>query len=116
MDVPIHLVGRERAVYLFGVRMLGFDAVTLRKLLLTIGLFVAIWLIAMLLRWIIRRFLAGDDIRARFISQQAVAIVSGFLFVTVFISVWFSNPGRLASVAALLTAGLAIAMQKFVMS
>jgi small-conductance mechanosensitive channel len=115
--VPIQLVGPERALTLFGVRMIGFDAATLRRLLLTAAFFVAVLVLASVLRAIARLALGGTKrTHLRFLVQQIISIVTSLLFVLVFISIWLQNPTQLAGAAALVTAGLAVAMQKFIMS
>jgi small-conductance mechanosensitive channel len=113
----IRLAGPDRALELFDVRLVGFDAVTLRKLALTIAFFVGVTIIAAALRAVARLLTRGDNRRhTRFVAQQTISLCSTFLLVLVFISIWFDNPARFASAAALVTAGLAVALQKLIMS
>ena len=114
---PIQLVGPEHAVRLFGVRLIGFNTGTLHKLTLSIALFVIILAIASGLRWI-ARLLTRNEKRhhARFLGQQLVSISATLLYIIVFISIWLDDPGRFAGAAALISAGLAVALQKLVMS
>lgn len=113
----IGLEGPQRALTLFGIRLVGFDAVTLRKLAITVAFLIALTLIASALRAVARLATRGESRRhARFFWQQIVSLLTTLLFVIVLISVWFDNPARFASAAALVTAGLAVALQKLVMS
>jgi small-conductance mechanosensitive channel len=104
-------------VTLFGVRLLGFNEATLRKLALTVGFFIGITLIASALRWLARLVTRGEEKRhLHFLSQQVVSILSSIAFVIIFVSIWLDNPARFAGSLALVTAGLTVALQKFVMS
>ena len=113
---PVDLTGPQRALTIAGVRMIGFDAMTLRRLGLTVAFFVAITVLAAGLRAVARVAWRDPRRHARFIVQQAISLISSVLFVVVFVSIWFDDPGRLAGAAALVTAGLAIASQKLIMS
>jgi small-conductance mechanosensitive channel len=114
---PIEFVGPDRAMRIFGVRLIGFDLPTLKKLALTVALFVAVLAIASALRAIARALTKGEERRhTRFLAQQIVSIVTTLLYAVLFISIWLDDPARFAGAAALITAGLAVALQKFVMS
>jgi small-conductance mechanosensitive channel len=117
MAAPFALVGPDHALSIFGIRLVGFDSVTLRKVAITIAFLVAVTLIASVLRAVARFATRGDARRhARFLWQQVVSLLATVLSVIVLISIWFDNPSRFASAAALITAGLAVALQKLVMS
>jgi small-conductance mechanosensitive channel len=89
----------------------------MRKLGLSVGFIIAVMIIATVLRAIARVFTRGERrLHARFVAQQVVSIISTLLIVIVLVSIWFDNPSRFASAAALITAGLTIALQKFVMA
>jgi len=111
----VELAGPDHALRVFGVRLIGFDGPTLTKVGLSAGFIVAVMIIATILR-AIARAATGERLHARFVAQQIVSIISTILIVIVLISIWFDNPSRFASAAALITAGLTIALQKFVMS
>jgi small-conductance mechanosensitive channel len=113
----LQLVGPHHALQLFGIRLVGFDAVTLRKLAITIAFIIGVTIVAAILRAIVRLVTRGDAHRhTRFVAQQGVSLFSTFVVVVVLISIWFDNPSRFASAAALVTAGLAVALQKLIMS
>ena len=109
------VAGPDRSLYLFGVRMLGVNAANLRKLLLSIGLAIAVWLLVRLLRFVVRLFLRGrTDARAGFWSRQAVQLFGTGVFLIAFFSIWFDSPGRMAGSVGLITAGLAVALQRVI--
>ena len=111
----IEVVGPERAVRILGVKLLGVNAVTGNKLLLTLGLVVVTWLLVRILRALARVVLHGrSDVRARFWSHQAIHLVATVVFLLVAISIWFDRPARIAASAGLITAGLAVALQRVV--
>jgi len=112
----------------FGIHLVGLSADTGRKLLATIVLVAAL----LLLRWVVTAlahavFRGHDrrsadpevehrDERRRFWARQAVRILVAVVFVLGVASIWFDDPGRLATVAGLLTAGVAIALQRVITS
>lgn len=111
------LVGPNRAVSVFGVKLVGFTAENGRKLLLTITLLFIVWLLGRLSKLIVRRlFRKRSDARAQFWSNQAINILSTIFFLIGFVSVWFDDPGRLTTAFGLVSAGLAFALQRWVTS
>jgi small-conductance mechanosensitive channel len=115
MQSWVGVAGPERSVHVFGVKLLGINAESGRKLLLTAGFVVAVWALAKLLRLIARLALRGrTDARAAFWSKQAVQLLTTALLLLALVSIWFDSPGRLAGPAGLVTAGLAVALQRVV--
>ena len=57
-----------------------------------------------------------ERVRGRFWTAQAARIVATLTLVIGLAAIWFDNPSRFASVAAFITAGLTIALQKVVTS
>lgn len=111
----LRLAGPERAVELFGVKLLGFTAENGTKLLLTLAAAVVLWGVGLLLRSVMRLFLRNrEDARAQFWSQQAVQLATTLLFLVAFVSIWFSDPGRLTTAFGLVSAGLAFALQRVI--
>jgi small-conductance mechanosensitive channel len=102
-------------VRLFGIELIGISAENGRKLLVSLVCVVAAWVLAKLLR-LVAKLLLGErrDVRARFWSEQAVHIVMTVVLLVLLVSVWFDDPGRLATPAGLLTAGLAVALQRVI--
>ncbi len=100
---------------LFGVRLLGFTRENLFKLLLTIafvGLVIAVR--AGVLAVYRRARGARAHERVLFWIRQVSALVATLLILLAVVSIWFDNPARLATPMALLTAGLAFALQKVI--
>jgi small-conductance mechanosensitive channel len=111
----VDVAGPEHSLYLFGVKMLGLNAANGRKLLLTLAFALAVWLLVRLLRIIARLFLRGrTDARAGFWSRQAVQLFGTAVFLIAFFSIWFDSPGRVAGSLGLVTAGLAVALQRVI--
>jgi small-conductance mechanosensitive channel len=111
-----------------GIHLVGVSGDAGRKLLATILLVAAL----LALRWIVTGIahvvfrghdrqsvdpeVEHQDDRRRFWARQAVRILVAVLFVFGVASIWFDDPGRLATVAGLLTAGVAIALQRVITS
>lgn len=105
----------QGAVQLFGVRLLGLDAETGRKLLLTLGFLIVIWLAGKALRWALGRFgFAVSSSRLRFWSQQILSLLLTLLLILGVLSIWFDDPARLGTVLGLFTAGIAFALQRVI--
>lgn len=101
----------------FGVRLVGFTAENAWKLGLTL-LFVSVILA---LRWALMRLLRRAAVRHRtervvFWSRQGISLAAAFLILVSLLSIWFDDPGRLATGLGLVSAGLAFALQKVVTS
>ncbi|MGI8495746.1 MAG: mechanosensitive ion channel domain-containing protein, partial [Pyrinomonadaceae bacterium] len=102
---------------IFGIRFIGINAENGQKLLLTVLFIIAILLFGFALRAISGLILNGDRYeRARFWTKQGVSVLTAVLLIIIVASIWFNDPTRLATAAALITAGLAFALQKVVSS
>jgi len=115
MQSVVQLVGPDRTVQIFDVRLVGVNARNAERVLFTLVVLLLLWAIARAVRWLALRLL-GDpkDVRARFVMGQTVQIVTGLLLILALVSIWFSNPTRLANAIAFAVAGLAIALQRVV--
>jgi small-conductance mechanosensitive channel len=102
---------------LFGIRLVGINAVNGQKLLLTV-LFIAIILgLRYGLSALARLLVHGHrHERALFWMRQGLGLFSAVLLLLGGVSIWFDNPTRLTTAAGLVTAGLAFALQKVVTS
>jgi small-conductance mechanosensitive channel len=102
-------------VEFFGVHLIGADAATGHKLLLTLAFVFGIWAIGALLRallgWIGH---SVDSPRFRFWSQQGTALLLAIALMLGVISIWFDNPAHLSTVFGLVTAGIAFALQRVI--
>jgi small-conductance mechanosensitive channel len=111
----IRLVGPERAVEIFGIRLVGVNAESAKKLLFTLVFTAAVLLLARVLRRLVRRL--GHDLereRAEFWTRQTINLCTAVVLLVGLMSIWFDDPGRLATGLGLVTAGLAFALQKVV--
>lgn len=105
----------------FGIKLLGFSGDTGRKLLLTLVFVVAVLVVRYVVAWLLRRVRHGiadadSGERVRFWTRQGVALAALVLLVAGVLSIWFDNPGRLATAAGLITAGIAVALQRVITS
>ena len=106
---------QSRGLEVFGIRLVGLDADTGRKVVLTLITLVALHLIGRALRAALRAmFGRRTDVRTRFWTGQAVSIVVTALSIILIVSIWFDDPGRLAGAFGLVSAGLAFALQRVI--
>lgn len=101
------------AVQVLGVKLLGFDAGNGRKALFSVLFLVLIWLLGRFLKWLLSRKAHREERRA-FWVRQGISITVAVLNILVLLSIWFDDPGRLATAFGLVTAGLAFALQRVV--
>ncbi len=102
-----------------GIELVGLTAENGRKLLLSLA-YVALVLGASAgLRALIGAVLSGtkhSSIQAKFWTRQGVSLLAAILLVIGLVSIWFSDPARLATAFGLISAGLAFALQQVVTS
>ena len=115
LGLPVQVVGPEHGLRIAGVKLLGFNAANAHKLLLTAIVLACLYLLSKVLRGIARAF-GGDRQRTAFWARQAVSLATFVLGIAALVSIWFDNPSRLATGAAVFSAGLAFALQKVVTS
>jgi small-conductance mechanosensitive channel len=103
------------AVRIFGVTLIGATPHTLHKLLLTIGFIAVAWTFAWVLRQILKLFIGTrSGTRFQFWAKQGVSLVVAGIVILGIMSIWFDNPGQLASVLGLIGAGIAFALQRVI--
>jgi small-conductance mechanosensitive channel len=108
-------LGADEALRLFGVRLVGFTPETGRKLLLSLLFLAALTVIVRLVDASARRMFRGDERRhTRFWMRQAARLIATAVGLLLLLSVWFDDPARLATGIGLVTAGLAVALQRVV--
>lgn len=104
-------------LHMFGVKLLGLTPENGRKLLISLVLLVAApalgWALTKALGAVTSRFASR---RISFWLRQAVSLLLGAAVLVGLVSVWFDNSGRLTTVVGLITAGVAVAMQRVVTS
>jgi small-conductance mechanosensitive channel len=101
---------------LFGVRLVGLDAMTAHKVLLTVALIAVLWLVRSAAMALLGKVDASGDRASRFAfwTRQAVSLVVAACAVIGFVSIWFDDPAHLTTAVGLVTAGLAFALQRVV--
>lgn len=115
MEDFIRLVGPERAVQILGVRLVGVNAESGKKLLFTLVFIALIGLLGYLLRALARWALRGrGNERVEFWASQTIKLGTTLFLILGLLSTWFDDPTRLVTAMGLIAAGLAFALQKVV--
>lgn len=111
------LVGPNRAVSIFGVKLVGFTQENGSKLLLTITFLAVVYLLLKILKIIFHKVARNkNDVRTLFWSNQALNIIFLAVFIIIFLSIWFDDPARLTTAVGLISAGLAFALQRVILA
>lgn len=111
----VEITGPARSVHLFGIRLVGVNAETGTKLLLTISLVALVFAIGYLFRLFARKLLARrEDTKLHFWVRQGIQLGLAIILVVGILSIWFDDPSRLSTGLGLVTAGLAFALQRVV--
>ena len=114
---PTFFAALQSGTSVFGVHLVGIGPLTGRKLLVTLGFIAALYVASYLLRFLLRIILRdASGGRAAFWSRQGVKLLTVIVLVVGVISIWFDDPGRLGTAAGLVTAGIAVALQRVVTS
>ena len=102
-------------LHVFGVPLIGATPENGRRLLLTVSFIVIMLALGWLLRFAASA-LAGLAPRSRvaFWARQVVSLLTAALLLIGILSIWFDDPGRLATALGLVTAGLAFALQRVI--
>ncbi|MGI8705319.1 MAG: mechanosensitive ion channel family protein [Sphingomicrobium sp.] len=105
----------DEALELFGVTLIGVTPENLYKLLLTFALVFGALVVTWLLRAILRTFIGSrSGTRFHFWARQVVSLTIAALVILAITSVWFDDPGRLATAIGFIGVGLAFALQKVI--
>ncbi len=100
---------------ILGVKLVGLTAENGRKLLLTLVFIVLSLLVSRGLQAIAGVvFHQRRNRKVQFWTQQITKLLAVLVLVFGVVSIWFDNPARLTTIAGLLTAGLAVALQRVV--
>ena len=110
----LQIVGSNRTVQLFGITLVGVNAVNAKKLLITAVFLVLAFSLAHLLRMISRAIFGRREGPPNFWVSQGIRLFTAVLVIVGLISIWFSNPAQLGQAAAFITAGLAVACQRVI--
>ena len=98
-----------------GINWVGINADNGRKLLLSFAFVVIVLLLSALLRAAVGLVLRKTDhasTQTRFWMRQAISLVGAIVLILGLLSIWFSDPTRLATALGLMSAGLAFALQQ----
>jgi small-conductance mechanosensitive channel len=111
----LDFTGPHGALTLFGVRLVGVTPENGRKLLVTLGLLV----VASVLGWLLTKLVGFATARLAsrrvgFWTRQGVSLFTALVVIVGTISIWFDDPTRLTTAAGLVTAGVAVAMQRVI--
>src|SRR3954454_17152846 len=114
MDGFFQLVGPQRTVQFFGIRLVGVNAENGKKLLFSVVFIIVVILLKRLVKLLLKVVTNNKENRFQFWSRQAVRIFTTAVLLIGIVSIWFNNPSQLASAAAFVAAGLAIASQRII--
>lgn len=101
-------------VQIFGVKLVGVNAVNGKKLLFTLAFILILYALRWLLRGGIALAIRGREGPAKFWSRQGVNLFVALLTIIGICSIWFDDPTRLTTALGLVTAGLAFALQRVI--
>ena len=113
MENVIRFVGPNRALELFGVKLVGFNADNGKKLLFTVALIAVMLVISKLLRRLAHGVTTRGE-RTAFWTRQGIHVFTAVFLAIGIASIWFDDPTRLTTALGLVTAGLAFALQRVV--
>ena len=106
-------------MHFLGIDWVGVNAENGRKLLLSLAFIVVILLTSSALRALVGLLLRKTDhasVQTRFWMRQAISLFGAIVLILGLLSIWFSDPTRLATALGLMSAGLAFALQQPVTS
>ena len=98
-----------------GIRWVGVTPENGSKLLLSLSFILIIWALRTGARWLVGVVFRRPDeagLQTRFWVRQAVSLLSAAILILGLLSIWFSDPTRLATALGLVSAGLAFALQQ----
>ncbi|RZK44569.1 MAG: mechanosensitive ion channel [Hymenobacter sp.] len=99
----------------FGIDWVGVNAENIRKLVISVAFILIVLALSALLRAVIGFLIrkTGDaNIQKRFWMRQGVSLIATIVLILGLLSIWFNDPGRLATALGLMSAGLAFALQQ----
>lgn len=114
MEGFIRLVGPNRAVEIFGVKLVGVNAENGRKILFSLLFLALVLFLVRVFTGLARWWLHGRKEQVEFWARQGIRLAAAVVLILGLASIWFDDPGRLATALGLITAALAFALQKVV--
>lgn len=110
---------RKPGVDIFGITFYGFNAQNLHKFVLSVVLIGIVLLVAAIARTITRVALSNGShatVETKFWLRQIISFVTAIAIIAGSLSIWFNDPGRLATAFGLFSAGIAFALQQVITS
>jgi len=109
--MPAH----SATLHLLGVQLIGVTPQNGRKLLLTLAVVVTVPLLGFLLTKGVAALTRADALRrVGFWARQVINLAAGLVVVLAVVSIWFDDPARLTTAMGLVTAGVAVALQRVI--
>ena len=102
-----------------GINWVGVTPENGQKLLLSLAFVAVVVIVSRILRWVVGLVLRRTDhasVQTKFWTRQAISLLGAIVLVLGLLSIWFSDPTRLATALGLASAGLAFALQQPVTS
>jgi small-conductance mechanosensitive channel len=112
----IDFYGRNGSLDIFGVNLVGVTAENGRKLAMTAVVLIVVPLIGWTISKLISLTGRVTSKRVAFWTKQGTSLLVAVIVILMLISIWFDDPNRLATVLGLVTAGVAVAMQRVITS
>lgn len=111
------IAGPKSSLHIFGVKLVGVNAETGTKVLLTLLLIGLVYFLGRIFQASVMRLYARTErAQARFWARQTFRVGLSLVFFVGVLSIWFDDPARLSTGLGLVTAGLAFALQRVVAS
>ncbi len=114
MQEIARLVGPQQAVEVLGTTLVGVNVENGKRLLVTLAFLAVVLLLERGLERLLSLGRRRGTARLEFWVRQAVRITMGVLVLVGLASLWFEDPTRLATAVGLVTAGVAVALQKVI--
>lgn len=112
----IDFYGRNGSLDIFGVNLVGVTAENGRKVVMTAVVLIVVPLIGWAISQLISLTGRVTSKRIAFWTKQGTSLLVAVIVILMLISIWFDDPNRLATVLGLVTAGVAVAMQRVITS
>ena len=106
-------------MHFLGIDWVGVNAENGRKLVLSLAFVAVVLLASAAIRAVLGLVLdrtAHGGVQAKFWARQGVSLFAAVVLILGLLSIWFSDPARLATALGLVSAGLAFALQQVVTS
>jgi small-conductance mechanosensitive channel len=103
------------SIHVFGVELIGVTPENGRKLLLTLAVLIVLPLIGYFATKCVAAMTRSHRLRRiGFWARQAINLLTGLFVVLLLTSIWFDDPARLTTAFGLVTAGVAVALQRVI--